>query len=92
MNTGLTTCPDLIVPANGMISYNMGIASLRPVNTVATYTCDTGYTLNGGTTRTCGSGGSWSGSAPNCVGEFCGCTVNVSTLVCRYTRKPLKIV
>ncbi len=60
-----TTCPDLTVPANGMISYNIGTASLRPVNTVATYTCDTGYTLDGGTTtRTCGAGGVWSGSVP----------------------------
>ncbi|XP_064386166.1 uncharacterized protein LOC135334779 [Halichondria panicea] len=66
MNTVPTTCPDLIVPANGMISYNMGTASLRPVDTVATFTCDTGYTLTGGTTRVCASGGVWSGSPPTC--------------------------
>ncbi|XP_064386409.1 receptor-type tyrosine-protein phosphatase delta-like isoform X3 [Halichondria panicea] len=61
------TCSDLIALTNGMISYNMGPASSpRPVNTVATYTCDTGYTLDGGTTRTCGSSGVWSGSAPTC--------------------------
>ncbi|XP_064386214.1 sushi, von Willebrand factor type A, EGF and pentraxin domain-containing protein 1-like [Halichondria panicea] len=70
VNTGPTkpptTCPDLIAPTNGMIGYNMGIASLRPVNTVATFTCDNGYTLNGGSTRTCGSDGVWSGSAPTC--------------------------
>ena len=71
VNTGpiepSTTCSDLTVPANGMISYNMGTVSLRPVNTVATYTCDPGYTLNGSTsTRTCGSDGLWSGSAPTC--------------------------
>ncbi len=61
-----TTCSDLTVPANGMISYSMGTVSLRPVNTVATYTCTTGYTLNGGTTRTCGSDGVWSGSPLTC--------------------------
>ncbi|XP_064386164.1 uncharacterized protein LOC135334777 [Halichondria panicea] len=61
-----TTCPDLTKPANGMISYNMGTASLRPVDTVATYTCDPGYTLNGDTTNTCRSDGVWSGSAPTC--------------------------
>ena len=66
VNTVPTTCPDLIVPANGMISYNMGTASLRPVDTVATFTCDTGYTLTGGTTRVCASGGVWSGSPPTC--------------------------
>ena len=71
VNTGPTEpptiCPDLTVPANGMISYNMGTVSPRPVDTVATYTCDTGYTLNGGTTtRTCESDGVWSGLAPAC--------------------------
>ncbi len=63
-----TTCSDLIPPSNGMIGYNMGTASLRPVDTVATYTCDTGYTLNGDT-RICGSDGIWSGSAPTCEGK-----------------------
>ncbi len=71
-----TTCPDLTVPANGMISYNMGTTSLRPVNTVATYTCVTGYTLTGDTTRTCGSDGVWSGFAPVCRRKWNGlCTV-----------------
>ncbi len=87
-----TTCPDLTVPANGMISYNMGTTSLRPVNTVATYTCVTGYTLTGGTfttgtTRVCVSGGMWFGSPPTCQGEFCNsCTV----CFCEYTQvKPI---
>ena len=65
-----TTCSDLIAPTNGMIGYNMGTASPRPVNTVATYTCDTGFTLNGDTTRTCGSDGVWSGSYPTCQREL----------------------
>ncbi len=69
LNTGPITCSDLTVPANGMISYNMGTTSLRPVNTVATYTCVTGYTLNGGSTRTCESDGVWSGLAPTCQGK-----------------------
>ncbi|XP_064393132.1 uncharacterized protein LOC135340597 isoform X2 [Halichondria panicea] len=70
LNTGPTksptTCSDLPALTNGMILYNMGTASLRPVDTVATCTCDTGYTLNGGSTRTCGSDGVWSGLAPTC--------------------------
>ena len=74
MNTGPTepptTCPDLTVPANGMISYNMGTASPRPEDTVATYSCDTGFTLTGGDTmRTCSGGaGAWDGTAPTCTG------------------------
>ena len=49
-----------------MIGYNIETASPRPVDTMATYICDTGYTLNGETTRTCGSDGVWSGSTPVC--------------------------
>ncbi len=63
-----TTCSDLSTSTNGMISYNMETVSLRPVGTVATYTCNTGYTLTGDTTRTCGSDGMWSGKAPTCEG------------------------
>ena len=71
VNTGLnptpTTCPDLIAPTSGMIKYDMETMGARPLNTVATFTCITGYMLTGNTTRTCGSGGRWSGSPPNCM-------------------------
>ena len=64
-----TTCSKLTNPTNAMIGYNMGTASLRPLDTVATYTCNTGYTLNGDTThRVCVSGWIWSGSTPTCEG------------------------
>ena len=88
MNTGPTepptTCPDLTVSANGMISYNMGTASLRPVGTVATYTCDTGYTVTGLSTSTCGSDGVWSGSASVCQrkwNELCTACLFVECIV-----------
>ena len=61
-------CTDLMDLVNGGIVYDMKTKDNRLVNTVATYTCDTGYTLNGGTTRTCGSDGVWSGSDPACEG------------------------
>ncbi len=50
----------------------MGFTSMRPVNTVATYTCVTGYTLNASATRTCQDNGLWSGSVinPTCDGEY----------------------
>ena len=64
-----TSCSDLTNPTNALIGYNMGTASLRPFDTVATYTCNTGYTLNGDTTtRVCVIGGFWSGSPPTCEG------------------------
>ena len=71
IDIGLTdppTCSDLTNPTNGMINYNnMGTVSMRPVGTVATFTCDTGYILDGNPTRTCGSDGVWSVSAPICL-------------------------
>ncbi len=60
------TCSDLILLTNGDIVYTAGSPNSRPVDTVAIYTCVTGYTLNGGSTRTCGSDGVWSGLAPVC--------------------------
>ncbi len=39
-------------------------------NTVATYTCNTGYILSGNITRTCGSDGQWRGSALVCQCEL----------------------
>ena len=75
MNTGPTdptpTCSDLTAPTNGMIGYDMETMNARPVNTVATYTCDTGYTLNGGITRTCRSDGEWSDLESSTCSELC---------------------
>ncbi len=69
LTVAATECTDLPTPTmGGSVSYNMGTVDSRPVNTVATYTCTSGYTLSGDTTRTCGSDGQWSGSAPTCQG------------------------
>ncbi|XP_019638158.1 PREDICTED: fibrillin-1-like, partial [Branchiostoma belcheri] len=58
-------CPTLSNPTNGDVSY-----STRYYGDVASYLCDTGYSLNGYSTRTCQSSGSWSQSAPTCeVGQ-----------------------
>ncbi len=71
------TCSDLPSLTNGDIDYGgSGSTNSRPVDTVATYTCNPGYTLNGGTTRTCGSDEVWSGLAPTCQRKWNGlCTV-----------------
>ncbi len=64
-----SACPDLTALQNGVISYNTVSANgYRRVTTVATHTCDTGFTLTGGTSmRTC-SGGVWEGTA-TCTGK-----------------------
>ncbi len=70
------TCSDLSSPTYGDIDYGGGSTNSRPVDTVATYTCNTGYTLIGGSTRTCGSDGVWSGFPPFCQRKWNGlCTV-----------------
>ncbi len=70
-STGI--CSNLPSLTNGTISYNgAGSTNNRPLDPVATYTCDTDYTLNGNTTRTCGSDGMWSGSAPVCQRKWNG--------------------
>ena len=39
-------------------------------NSVVTYTCDVGYTLQGSKSRTCQSSGLWNGSVPQCNREL----------------------
>ena len=37
-------------------------------NSVVTYTCDVGYTLQGSNSSTCQANGQWTGSVPQCNG------------------------
>ena len=64
-------CGDPGSPTNGQRSL-----SSTTYNSVVTYTCDVGYTLQGSNSRTCQSSGLWSGSVPQCSrmlnnGLFC---------------------
>ena len=71
------TCEELSAPDNGEISVAPGPNSLsQGLGSVATYSCDPGYTLVGQTTMTCEdtNGGTvttgiWSGTPPYCQGE-----------------------
>ena len=55
-------CGDPGTLANGQRSL-----SSTTYNSVVTYTCDVGYTLQGSNSRTCQSSGQWSGSVPHCT-------------------------
>ncbi len=49
------TCFDLSLLVNGNVHYGgAGSPGSRPVDTVVTYNCNTGFTLTGGSTRTFG--------------------------------------
>ena len=58
-------CGDPGTPTNGQRSL-----SSTTYNSVVTYTCDVGYTLQGSNSRTCQSDLQWSGSVPQCNCEF----------------------
>ena len=55
-------CGALSNPANGQVSRTAGTT----FGQTATYNCNTGYNLVGGSSRTCQATGEWSGNAPTC--------------------------
>jgi formylglycine-generating enzyme required for sulfatase activity len=56
-------CGSLSPPANGSVTTPMGTR----FNAMASYSCDSGYSLTGSSSRTCQADGSWTGSAPTCT-------------------------
>ena len=56
-------CASLSAPENGNVD-----ASVRTVGSVATYSCDNGFLINGEPQRNCQMDGMWSGEAPTCLG------------------------
>ena len=55
-------CGTLANPNNGQVSHTSGTT----FGQVATYSCNTGYNLMGGTIRMCQATREWFGSAPTC--------------------------
>ena len=60
-----TMCPNLTAPDNGQVVVN----GMSPGDT-ATYSCNTGFELEGVDTVTCEDDGVWSAEPPVCRGEF----------------------
>ena len=60
-------CDSLISPSNGNV-----VVDESGVGTVATYSCDIGYTVEGVSMRTCQNSAdpTWSGSPPSCNSEL----------------------
>ena len=61
---------------NGMLSYNEQGQDQTLLGATVSYTCNTGYTLNGSNMRTCLTGGAWSGTAPSCDGKYSVLQIN----------------
>lgn len=55
-------CEILIPPKNGDISFSQGTV----YGSVATYSCEPPFQLEGTATRVCQDNGEWSGHAPTC--------------------------
>ena len=68
---GSVDCGEVQAINNGKFLYSRGTA----VSSVATYSCNPGYTLVGTAARTCQPNGMWSASAPVCQGQ-CWCSWN----------------
>ena len=63
-------CPDINDPTNGDISFDGTLNGRTTVGTVATYSCEEGYSLSSETTtRTCAGTGEWSGEDYTCESE-----------------------
>ena len=58
-------CGPLTNPNNGQVDTSPGTI----FESIATYTCDTGYTLSGSQSRTCGADGNWTSTEPTCSGN-----------------------
>lgn len=61
MSAIVVDCGELNLLANG----NVDVPSTT-YDSVATYTCDDGYTLMGNDKRTCQNSAMWTGSDPSC--------------------------
>ena len=60
----ITTCPLLVRPPNGTVSYDN---PSRNVDAVATFGCESGFMLNGLSWSTCLSSGQWDSPMPACA-------------------------
>eukprot|EP00058_Branchiostoma_floridae_P008085 XP_002593573.1 hypothetical protein BRAFLDRAFT_125152 [Branchiostoma floridae] len=64
-----TSCGDIGDPPHG--SFLPKKSTYNP-NDQITFSCDTGYNLQGSQSLTCQSGGAWSGNRPDCIIQNCG--------------------
>ena len=64
--TYIVSCPLLSHPSNGMINCSLGDDGVPSYEDSCSFTCNTGYVLTSGDTRTCQSNGYWSNGFSMC--------------------------
>lgn len=64
MVSAAVRCEELSDPTNGLVTITGTVS-----NSLAIYSCNTGFNLVGRAVRTCMSNGEWSGEAPICECE-----------------------
>ena len=65
----LVTCEALILP-NGEVSYNASAVDGRYIMyTNASFTCNSGYSVNGFQFSICQTMGTWNPQTPTCIGK-----------------------
>ncbi|XP_035669071.1 P-selectin-like [Branchiostoma floridae] len=74
---GRRQCPVLTATANGVRTPATGSNFYTDM---ITFTCDTGYQLNGVSTLTCQADGTWSGNAPTCTSSGTGSGIQCQAL------------
>ena len=79
----LVSCSSLGNPTNGMINCSLGDDGAPSYEDTCSFTCNTGYVLNGSESRTCQSDGRWSGNSATCSrGEwFCVVHIGLSVIL-----------
>ena len=67
------TCPE----PEGIMNGKVETTGIRRVNSLAVYTCNSGYTLSGFRGRKCDENGEWEGTPPTCLlTKECKCLHN----------------
>ena len=69
----IVNCQLLTAPNYGLINCSFGDDGILNSGDVCSLKCNSGYGLNGSTSRTCGDDGTWSGSNTFCnelIGMF----------------------
>merc|ERR1712002_989707 len=65
-------CPALVPPTDGSVTYD-DIAPRNQIDSIAEFSCDDNFLLEGESSVVCLPDGSWSEQAPHCVEKFTSC-------------------